>query len=75
MGEEVTQPKIAVTCPKCGGMMVRRTNRSNGSEFLGCSHYPDCTYTQPLPEDIKMRELGQIDLFSAMGQSDGGDMH
>jgi ssDNA-binding Zn-finger/Zn-ribbon topoisomerase 1 len=59
----MTLPKIAITCPKCGGMMVRRTNRSNGSEFLGCSRYPDCTYTQPLPEDIKLREAGQIGLF------------
>lgn len=35
-------------CPKCGALMVRRTaaRGSNvGSEFWGCSKYPDCRQT------------------------------
>ena len=30
-----------VTCPNCGRKMVVRTNRY-GSQFLGCSGYPEC---------------------------------
>ncbi|MGN0031329.1 MAG: type I DNA topoisomerase [Candidatus Gastranaerophilaceae bacterium] len=30
-----------VKCPNCGKMMVLRTSKT-GSQFLGCSGYPDC---------------------------------
>lgn len=35
-------------CPKCGALMVRRTAAKGanvGSEFWGCSKYPDCRQT------------------------------
>lgn len=35
-------------CPKCGALMVRRTatrGSNAGSEFWGCSEYPDCRQT------------------------------
>lgn len=34
-------------CPEClNGKLVRRTNRMTKEKFLGCSNYPNCTYTQ-----------------------------
>jgi ssDNA-binding Zn-finger/Zn-ribbon topoisomerase 1 len=42
--------------------MVRRTNRQNGSEFMGCSEYPACTETMPIPESIRLREAGALEL-------------
>lgn len=30
-----------ITCPNCGKPMIVRTGK-NGSQFLGCSGYPDC---------------------------------
>lgn len=30
------------TCPKCGATMVRRTRKSDGGQFWGCSKYPKC---------------------------------
>ena len=39
------------TCPKCGKPMVLRTARTGknaGSQFWGCSGYPDCQATLPL---------------------------
>jgi ssDNA-binding Zn-finger/Zn-ribbon topoisomerase 1 len=53
-----------VHCPKpsCGAPMVRRTNRQNGSEFMGCSEYPACTETMPIPESIRLREAGALEL-------------
>jgi hypothetical protein len=37
-------PKEGETCrvPGCYGRLVRRKNKATGSEFLGCSNYPDC---------------------------------
>jgi len=37
----------SITCPKCGSPLVRRmAKRGNqaGSEFLGCSSFPNCRY-------------------------------
>ena len=31
-------------CPKCGSPLVLRTGKYG--EFLGCSNYPRCRYTQ-----------------------------
>ncbi|MBQ3311045.1 type I DNA topoisomerase [bacterium] len=43
-----------VICPNCGKPMVVRTSRY-GSQFLGCSGYPECKTMMPLntkPEDV-----------------------
>ncbi len=57
--------------PSCGGVMVRRTNRATGEDFLGCDQYPICVETMPIPESIRMRQAGapELDLF---GGSEGG---
>lgn len=34
-----------VKCPECGGMMLRRRNRRDGSAFWGCARFPDCRGT------------------------------
>ena len=39
-------------CPRCGKSMVRRTARSGsraGQSFWGCSSYPNCLGTRPIP--------------------------
>ena len=38
-------------CPKCGGALVLRTAKKGanaGSQFYGCSNYPNCKYTKNL---------------------------
>ncbi len=35
-------------CPNCGKQLVERTGKFG--QFLGCSGYPDCTFTMPLVE-------------------------
>lgn len=32
-------------CPRCGSRLVVRTNKKDGTQFLGCSTYPKCRYT------------------------------
>ena len=38
-------------CELCGSPMIVR--RSRRGPFLGCSHYPECTQTRPMPGDEK----------------------
>lgn len=50
----------AKTCPACRPTvrLVVRTNGETGEQFLGCAKYPECKYTEPLTEDIKMQLMG-----------------
>lgn len=52
-----------VTCPDCKTKLKVRTNRENGSQFLGCPNYPECRHTHPIPESWIMRAQGQAELF------------
>ena len=38
----------APRCPNCGGEMVLRTRKSDGSRFFGCRAYPRCHGTRPV---------------------------
>jgi len=38
-------PMIRI-CPDCSNLLSLRKNKSNNSEFFGCSQYPDCRYTE-----------------------------
>ena len=55
--------KIIKPCPKCGGDLAERTNRATNEPFLGCSRWPECKHTEPLPESVKLRRQGQQELF------------
>ena len=33
-------------CPQCGGKLITRNNKKDGSQFIGCKNYPECRYTQ-----------------------------
>ncbi len=38
-------------CPECKkGRLVVRQNRKTGSEFVGCSQFPNCRYTQSVDD-------------------------
>jgi DNA topoisomerase-1 len=45
-------------CPKCGGDLVIRQSK-NGKRFLGCSNYPECDVTYPLPQKGKIIPTGE----------------
>ncbi len=46
---DVTQEKLDEKCPECGKELSIRLGR-NG-RFIGCSGYPDCSYTRSLDEE------------------------
>lgn len=43
-------------CPKCGSPLTLRIRKSDKHEFWGCSQYPSCRYTEPLPACLEMRK-------------------
>ncbi len=47
--KDVTQEEIDEKCPECGNKLSIRLGR-NG-RFIGCTQYPECSYTRNLNED------------------------
>jgi len=47
--KDVTQEAMDEACPDCGNPLSIRLGR-NG-RFIGCTHYPDCSYTRNLTDD------------------------
>jgi len=45
-------------CVKCGGDL-RAIRSRMGKQFVGCSGYPDCKATYPLPQEAKIMPLGK----------------
>ncbi len=45
-------------CPKCGGDLVIRQSK-NGKRFIGCSNYPKCDVTYPLPQKGEIIPTGE----------------
>ena len=54
---------IIKACPRCGALLIERTNSETGEPFLGCTTWPECKHTEPLPESIKLRRAGQREMF------------
>jgi DNA topoisomerase-1 len=48
---DLTTKATDLTCPQCGKPLVERLGRRG--RFLGCTGYPECTYTAPLSEEEK----------------------
>lgn len=47
-----------ITCPNCGSKMVIRNSRF-GTQFLGCSKYPECKTMMPLSKDGQIVETNK----------------
>jgi ssDNA-binding Zn-finger/Zn-ribbon topoisomerase 1 len=58
MAEEIDYTKIRLPCPDCTGELVARQNKENGSRFLGCTNWPVCSKTQPIPLYYVLRAQG-----------------
>lgn len=50
-------------CPHCGAELAIRVRRADGRLFLSCPNWPDCDYTEPIPQPVIMRLAGQPGLF------------
>lgn len=47
-----------IECPCCGGKLIIRVSRKG--RFLGCSNYPTCTHTQPLPKNTEEKKTPEV---------------
>ena len=51
----ISNEKGVKKCPKCKrGILVKRPNKESGNEFLGCTNFPLCSYTESL--DVNTEE-------------------
>lgn len=46
--------EIVGKCPKCGGKLRLIYSKKTGKRFVGCSGYPECTQSYPLPQRGKI---------------------
>ncbi|MGQ9788557.1 MAG: DNA topoisomerase, partial [Candidatus Hadarchaeaceae archaeon] len=44
-------------CPSCGGDLMMVVSRTTRKRFAGCSNYPDCTNSYPLPQSGRILPL------------------
>ena len=58
---ERLKPETVGECPQCGSDLVIKKARTGG-QFIGCSAYPKCTYTKPLPTGVLCPECGKGEL-------------
>ncbi|MGR9086160.1 MAG: type I DNA topoisomerase [Gammaproteobacteria bacterium] len=56
--KDVTQEAIDEQCPECGSPLSIRLGR-NG-RFIGCTQYPECSYTRNLNEDPKSADAAEV---------------
>ncbi|MCL4345126.1 MAG: DNA topoisomerase I [Candidatus Thermoplasmatota archaeon] len=57
-----TRKRSAGKCPADGGELVIRQSRY-GKRFLGCSNFPKCKQTYPLPQKGEIRQTGKTCQF------------
>jgi DNA topoisomerase-1 len=50
--DAIRADSVVGVCPKCGKDLLIRKAKKSGSKFIGCSGYPDCTVSYPLPPQI-----------------------
>ncbi|HVK37019.1 MAG TPA: type I DNA topoisomerase [Candidatus Kapabacteria bacterium] len=60
-----TAASVAEPCRDCGSPMILR--RSKTGEFYGCSNYPTCRSTRPVPLGMKCPQCGEGDLAQRKG--------
>ncbi|TVS00216.1 MAG: hypothetical protein EA406_01395 [Rhodospirillales bacterium] len=44
-----TPPPTLSKCPRCGSATIVRENSQDGEYFIGCTDFPGCRWTAPLP--------------------------
>ncbi len=70
-GGKPFQALTDVPCPKCGAPMEVRIWK--GSLYLGCSRYPECRTTKPLPPRFRYRyRRERIELAEGLAEASAG---
>ena len=56
----IREDKILGKCPTCGNGLRMLRARKSKKRFVGCSGYPDCTTTYPLPQSGSVMATGEV---------------
>ena len=56
----IREDKILGDCPTCGKNLRVLKAKKSGKRFVGCSGYPDCTTTFPLPQNGSVMPTGEV---------------
>ncbi len=56
----IREDRILGDCPTCGGNLRILKARKSGKRFVGCSGYPQCTTTYPLPQSGSVMATGEV---------------
>lgn len=56
--------RLTGDCPLCRAPIALRTNRQKSTQFLGCSNYPDCSFTEPINQAM-LQDAGYNSLVEA----------
>ncbi len=58
--DAIRQSKIVGKCSKCGSDLVIRVSRASHKRFVGCSGYPACHNSWPLPQSGGVQVLPNV---------------
>lgn len=56
----IKEDRILGTCPNCGNHLRIVRAKKTKKRFVGCSNYPDCTTTYPLPQTGTVTPTGEV---------------
>ena len=51
-GEAVKDEILERSCPTCNKPLVKRYSRKSRQFFIGCSGFPNCNYSEAIPEEL-----------------------
>ncbi len=65
---------IRAECPECGRAMRVRTNRRDRSQFLGCTGYPNCRYSEEYEPQAQAlaRQIAELETHLTRAIQSGG---
>lgn len=58
--ETLDQENVVGTCPQCGAKLRIIRSRKTKKRFVGCSGYPTCTHSYPLPQKGKVAPTEEV---------------
>jgi DNA topoisomerase I len=56
----IKEDRILGTCPQCGSNLRIVKAKKSKKRFVGCSGYPECTTTYPLPQTGTIMPTGEV---------------
>jgi DNA topoisomerase-1 len=59
--------KIQEACPTCGKPLMLKQSRYG--KFIGCSGYPDCTFTRPITTGIQCPKCKEGEISERMSKT------